>query len=59
MESRRVGSMGSFDSVEEAKEEIRRNEFLRASSEGGGEVQFPPLVKGPFDGRGLPVGGRL
>lgn len=51
--------MGSFDSVEEAKEEIRRNEFLRASSEGGGEVQFPPLVKGPFDGRGLPVGGRL
>jgi hypothetical protein len=59
-------SVGSFDEVEEAKEEIRRNEFLRSGQEGKVEeakvarkVQFPPVVAGPFSGRGLSAGGRL
>jgi hypothetical protein len=65
-EVRRVSSVGSFDEVEEAKEEIRRNEFLRGGKDGKDEeskvakkVQFPPVVAGPFSGRGMPANGRL
>lgn len=53
------GSVGSFDEIEEAKEEIRRNEVLRAKDEGEKKITFPPVVAGPFSGRGLPAGGRL
>lgn len=61
----RRATLGSLDSVEVAKEDIRRNEVLgaRSEKEGGekkkGGIMFPPMVKGAFEGRGLEGAGRL
>jgi len=64
----RVGSRGSvrslesFDDVEAAKEEIRRNEVVKKDGQVqmGSEkkIQLPPVAAGPFSGRAWQAGGR-